>query len=67
MDLIKQIRNSANPMQTFNLLKQSNPLMQDTQRLIDMYGNGDPKAAVYAMAKERGVDPSSILSQLGLT
>ena len=66
MDLIKQIRNSTNPAQTFSLLKQTNPLMQETQRLIDSYGNGDAKTAVYAMAKEKGMDPSSILSQLGL-
>lgn len=40
--------------------------MQEGQQLVNKYGNGDPKAAFFALAKEKGIDPSAIMSQLGL-
>lgn len=64
--LINQIKNSINPQQTFNELLSSNPEMQEGQQLVNKYGNGDPKAAFFALAKEKGIDPSAIMSQLGL-
>ncbi|MBO7452236.1 MAG: hypothetical protein J6U54_18060 [Clostridiales bacterium] len=40
-----------------------NPELQNVMNLVNKYG-GDPKAAFYAVAKERGVDPQQILTML---
>lgn len=66
MEIINQVKGSSNPAQTFELLKQQNPLMKETQELINKYGNGNPKTAVHAMAREIGMKPEELLSMIGL-
>ena len=63
MGMINMIRGSKNPQQMINNLAQTNPQMQQVMTTVNQYG-GDPKKAFYAIAKERGVDPNSILSML---
>jgi len=47
----------------FQSMLMSNPNMQGVMSFISKCG-GDPKAAFYALAKEKGVDPTSFLSML---
>lgn len=58
--------NSTNPKAAFNRLLLQNPQMQEAQTIINRYGNGDPKTAFFNLAKEKGIDPSTIMSQLGI-
>lgn len=41
----------------------NNPQMQQVMDVIRQNG-GDPKAAFYSMAQQKGVDPNAILNQL---
>jgi hypothetical protein len=40
-----------------------NPQMQQVMQIINQNG-GDPKAAFYNLAKQKGIDPDEILSML---
>ena len=51
-------RNAQNPQQYLNSVVQQNPI------LGQLVGNGNPKDTFYALCKQKGVDPDSILSQL---
>ena len=46
-----------------NLIANFNPQMKQVMQYIQENG-GDPKAAFYKMAKEKGIDPEQILRQL---
>ena len=63
MQMINLLKNSNNPQAMMQSLAAQNPTMRNVMQLINQHG-GDPKAAFYALARERGVDPNSILSQL---
>lgn len=41
----------------------NNPQMKQVMDIVRQSG-GDPKTAFYKMAKEKGVDPNSVLSML---
>ena len=41
----------------------SNPSVRQCMDIVNQYG-GDPKAAFYALAQQKGIDPEQILSQL---
>ena len=60
-DLISMLQKSNNPQQLIQSLLERNPQVMN---LIKQYGNGDPKAAFYAYAKQTGRDPEQILSML---
>lgn len=51
---------SGNPM---GMLANSNPQMQQVYDFINQNG-GNPEKAFYALAKQKGVDPNQILSQV---
>ena len=42
---------------------QNNPQMQEIMEIVNKSG-GDPKAAFYKMAEEKGVNPDEILNML---
>ena len=63
MQMINLLKNSNNPQAMMQTLAAQNPTMRNVMQLINQHG-GDPKAAFYALARERGVDPNTILSQL---
>ena len=60
------IRNSNNPQDMLQSMAANNPNVQGIMSLINKY-NGDPKAAFFALAKERGVDPTQFLSTLNIS
>lgn len=48
---------------SLNSLLQNNPQMAYIMQYVQQHG-GDPKQAFFAMAKEKGVDPMSIINGL---
>lgn len=60
---MNMIRSAKNPQLALQNMLRNNPQMKQVQGLIDQYG-GDPKAAFYKMAEEKGVDPEQILTML---
>lgn len=50
----------GNPM---GALLQNDPRMKDVYSFINQNG-GDPKAAFYALAKQKGYDPQEVLNQV---
>lgn len=65
-----QLQNMMNLAKSFNnpdafldSMAATNPNATDVKNLIKQY-NGDAKAAFYAKAKEKGIDPNSILSMI---
>ena len=53
---------AQNPQAAVSQMSQSNPQMQYVMQYIQQNG-GDAKAAFYALAKQKGVDPDAILQQ----
>lgn len=53
----------GNPQAMLNQMMSRNPQMQNIMQYVRDNG-GDAKAAFYKMAKEMGVDPEEVLSQL---
>ena len=56
-------RGSQNPQATIQSMAANNPQMQQVLQYIQQSG-GDPKAAFYKMAAEKGVDPNQIIGML---
>lgn len=63
VQLMNMIRNSGNPQAMMNQIMRNNPQMQQIMNYVNQNG-GDPKAAFYKLAEEKGIDPEEILSQL---
>ena len=61
--LMQTIKTSQNPQMAFQQLMQNNPGMKQVIDYVNANG-GDPKEAFYKLAKERGIDPDSILNSL---
>lgn len=60
MQLLKQ---SNNPMGFLQGMAAMNPNMQPL--LTDLQNsNGDPKAAFFAAAKRKGIDPNQVIAQM---
>lgn len=57
------IKSAGNPQAMLQSMVQNNPQMQQVMALINSLG-GDPKAAFYKVAKEKGVNPEEILNML---
>ena len=60
---------SANPEETFNKYISSNPQMKGYYDLMNKYGNGDPKTAFMAYAKQNGKAAlaQTIMQRFGLS
>ena len=56
-------KTSKNPQETLNRMMQNNPRMKQVMDYVNANG-GDAKTAFYKLAKERGIDPEEVLSQL---
>ena len=54
------LKNAGNPQAMLSQMMQNNP---QVQALMSASG-GDPKAAFYKLAKEKGVDPQTIIDAL---
>jgi hypothetical protein len=59
--MLQAYRSGKDPMQS--MLYAKNPQLAQVVELVNSMG-GDPKAAFYQLAAQRGVDPNSILSML---
>lgn len=59
--MLQAYRSGQNPIQS--MLYAKNPQMMQVMELVNSMG-GDPKAAFYKLAAQKGVDPNSILSML---
>ena len=63
LQTFRALQNSNNPEQFMQNLMQTNPQVQQMMRLVQA-SNMSPKDLFYTMAKQQGVDPEQILSQL---
>ena len=63
IQMFKMAQNSNNPQQMLMNMAQNNP---QTKQVLDFVKNSgkSPKDLFYAMAKQKGIDPNSILNQL---
>lgn len=61
--LMQTVMTSQNPQMAIQNLMQSNPNMKQVIDYVNANG-GNPKDAFYKLAKEKGVDPDSILNSL---
>lgn len=67
LDSIRQlynlVRNNNNPTLMLQNLAETNPQVKSALELVKQYG-GNPQAAFFALAKQKGVDPNQILNIL---
>ena len=61
--LMQTVKAAGNPQMMLNQMMGQNPQLKQVMDYVNANG-GDPKAAFYKMAQERGVNPDDILSQL---
>ena len=61
--LMQMIMTSQNPQMAMQNLIQNNPGMKQAIDYVNANG-GNPKDAFYKLAKEKGIDPDSILNSL---
>jgi len=59
-NIISMIKNSQNPQALISNMMAQNPQVAN---IINAYG-GDPKAAFYGLAQQKGVNPDDILNML---
>ena len=57
------LKASKNPNMMLQNLIQNNPQMREILNYINQNG-GDPKAAFYKMAEEKGVNPDDVIKML---
>lgn len=61
--MIGMVKGSQNPQAAINQLSQSDPRLQQVMQVVNQNG-GDAKTAFYNMAKQKGIDPNTVISQL---
>lgn len=61
--MINMVRSAGNPQAMLDQMMQNNPQMKQVMDIVNTSG-GDPKAAFYKMAEEKGVNPEEVLSML---
>ena len=62
-NMLNMVRSAGNPQMMLNQMVGQNPQMRQVMEYINANG-GDPKAAFYKLAQEKGVNPDDILRQL---
>ena len=61
--LMQTVKSAGNPQMLLSQMMGQNPQIKQIMDYVNANG-GDPKAAFYKLAEERGVNPDDILSQL---
>lgn len=61
--MMDTIKSSNNPQMMLQNMMNNNPQYKQVMDYVKQNG-GDPKAAFYKMAQEKGVNPDDILNQL---
>lgn len=59
--LMSMVNNASNPQQMIQQLAKNDPQLN---QVMQMCKSGNPKDIFYALCKQKGVDPNSILNQL---
>ena len=57
------LKNAGNPQAMLQQMMSNNPQYAQIQKMISASG-GDPKAAFYKLAEEKGIDPNEIINAL---
>ena len=61
--MMNMVRSAGNPQAMLQSMIQTNPQMRQVMNIVNQSG-GDPRAAFYRLAQEKGVDPQQILDLL---
>lgn len=61
--MMGMINNAQNPSAMLNQMMQNNPQMKQVYDIIQQAG-GDPKAAFYNLAQQKGINPQDILDMM---
>ena len=61
--MMQMVKGMSNPSQAINTLMEQNPQLKEVMSMVQN-SKMSPKDLFYKMAKEQGVDPETILSQL---
>ena len=61
--MMQMMRSAGNPQAMINQMMMTNPQMKQAMDFVKASG-GDPKAAFYRLAEQRGINPQDILNQL---
>ena len=61
--LMKTVRSAGNPQMFLNQMMGQNPQIKQAMDFVNANG-GDPQAAFYKLAEQRGVDPDEFMKQL---
>lgn len=62
--MMQLMQSGSNPASMMQYLMNTNPQVATIMNLVNTKYGGDPKAAFYDLAKQKGVDPNQILSML---
>jgi hypothetical protein len=60
-EIAATLKTSSNPMATIQQMASMDPRMQDISNVIQQ--NGSIQNAVYALSRQKGVDPNVVLQQ----
>lgn len=63
LGLMNMVKNSANPQQAIMMLAQQNPQIANVINAVNQSGMS-ARDLFYRQAKQRGIDPNSILNNL---
>lgn len=61
-EMAKAVQRAANPNNMMMSLMQQNPQVREALNLVQQNG-GNPKEVFYKLAKEKGINPNSILNK----
>lgn len=61
--MMNMVKSAGNPQMMLQQMISQNPQMKQVMDLVNQNG-GDPKAAFYKMAEEKGINPDEILNML---
>ena len=61
--MVQAFKCAGNPQAMLNQMLQTNPQMKQAMDFVKASG-GDPKAAFYRLAEQKGINPQAILDQL---
>ena len=61
--MMQMMRSAGNPQAMINQMMMTNPQIKQAMDFVKASG-GDPKAAFYRLAEQRGINPQDILNQL---
>lgn len=61
--MVQAFKCAGNPQAMLNQMLQTNPQIKQAMDFVKASG-GDPKAAFYRLAEQKGINPQAILEQL---